>query len=148
MAVRMTTSCADAKYSEELDRIEEALLQIRNLYQAHQQEIHHLLQSKRSHAYYRDVLMARKAQYAFIPAHYRPCHIYLAGNKNACTRSGGCEKPLKDYYIPSGYFSKGRKKVELYEHCTAECGCCIGYTNGYTPHPLFKNSEVSPENEK
>jgi hypothetical protein len=26
----------------------------------------------------------------------------------------------KDYYVPSGYFSKGRTKVELYGHCSAE----------------------------
>ena len=56
-----------AKYSEELYRVDEALLQTRNLYQAHQQKMHQLLLSKRSHAYHRDVLMARKAQYAFIP---------------------------------------------------------------------------------
>lgn len=140
-----------AKYSEELYNVDEELLQTRNLYQAHQQKMHRLLRSKRSHAYHRDVLMARKVQYAFIPGHDKP-YIWRK-TREACARRGGCcgrkcgccEKPLKDYYISSGYSSKGRTNVELYGHCTAECGCCIRYTGGYTPHPLFKNSEESPK---
>lgn len=153
-------SCPDdnelwhAEYSKELDRLEEALLQTRNIYQAHQQKMHQILLSKRSHTYYRDVLMARKAQYAFIPGHDKP-YIWRE-TRNACARSGGCcgrdcgccEKPLKDYYVPSGHFLKGRENIKLYGHCTAECGCCIDYTGGYTPHPLFKDSEVSVETKK
>ncbi|KAH8689686.1 hypothetical protein BGW36DRAFT_365452 [Talaromyces proteolyticus] len=140
-----------AKYSQELYSVDEALLQTRNLYQAHKQKMHQLLLSKTSHAYYRDVLMARKVQYAFILGHDKP--YSWRKTRDACARSRGCcgrecgccEKPLKDYYILSGYLSKERTKIELYGHCTAECGCCIKYTGGYTPHPLFKDSEDSRE---
>ncbi|KAF3407141.1 hypothetical protein DPV78_001492 [Talaromyces pinophilus] len=140
-----------AKNSEKLYSVDGALLQTRSLYQAHQQKMHQLLLSKRSHAYHRDVWMPRKAQYAFIPGHDKP--YSWRETRAACARSGGCcgrecgfcENPMKDYYLPPGYFSKGRTKVELYGHCTAECGCCIRYTGGYTPHPLFKDSEEIPK---
>lgn len=143
-----------AKYSEELYSIDEALVQTRKLYQAHQQEMHRILLRKRSHTYYRDVLMARKAQYAFVPGHDKP-YIWRK-TRDACARSGGCcgrdcgccERLLRYYDIPSGGFPNKRTKVEVYGHCTAECGCCINYTGGYTPHPLFKDLEESHKEDR
>ncbi|KAH8695927.1 hypothetical protein BGW36DRAFT_379901 [Talaromyces proteolyticus] len=133
-------------YFYELCDIDEKLAEVQRLEQFHQQAIYTLFSTKKNHTYHRDVMMARKCQYSFIPRRDKP-YIWLK-HQDACARSGGCcsrecgccEKPLKVFPTTSSFLLR-KKEVKLYGHCTSECGCCIKHIGTYTPHYLFKKSE-------
>jgi hypothetical protein len=119
---------------------------VRKFYYAHLIEMRRLLSStKKNNAFWRGFMMERKCQYSFIPGHNKPYFWMKA--KNNCTQSGGCcgrecrccEKPLRVYSTDSTF--PWKKEAGVYGHCTAECGCYIRNYGGYTPHPLFKESE-------
>jgi hypothetical protein len=126
--------------------IEQKILEMRKLYHAHLIEMRRLLLStKKDNAFFRGLMMERKCHYSFIPSHNEP-YFWLKA-KADCARSGGCcgrecrccDKPLRAY--STGSAIPWKKEGGVYGHCTAECGCCIMHYGGYTPHPLFEDSE-------
>lgn len=57
-----------------------------------------------------------------------------------CGRSCGCcEKPLDTYFGPKD--DGEQEVVEVFGHCTGECGCCIRFKGCHAPHPSLPPTE-------
>ena len=136
---------------KELGDIESKILQVREMYLAHEERLRMLWSRFKNNTCSREVLMAQKPQYRLISGIQPYAWVQ---KRNQCSDSGGCcgrecgccEKPLKMVIkYGSSLFPRLKKKTGIYGHCTAECGCCIRYKGCYKPDPWFeKESKPKP----
>lgn len=129
---------------KELEEIEAKILQVQEMYLAHEERMRVLWPKFKSNTFSREVLVAQKLQYRLISG--RQPYAWVK-TRNQCSESGGCcgrecrccEKPLKVVIkYRSSLFPRLKKKTGIYGHCTAECGCCIRYKGCYKPDPWFE----------